>query len=296
MGSAVGKRRAATIHAYVGENGGGKSLAAITDSVESLRRGRAVAGTVLMLHPTELAESIAQADERWDALGIEVRPTNPLRLPHPLWRPVQYWSDLLELSRTDLLLDEVQSVVNSRASGSLPPAVLTTLLQLRRADVVCRWTTPSYARADVALREVTQAVTYCRGYLPERVRACPLTCEQDHDHIAERLWGANRVFLWRTYAAIDFDEFTSADVNKDDRREKLRCLTRQFYWRQRGEAQDYYDTLAPVLSIKDVNESGTCLSCGGTRRRPSCSCTKGPARTAAQRRTGAGLPDMECST
>lgn len=271
-------RRSATIHAYVGENGGGKTLAAVHDTIPSLLAGRRVAGTVLLLDPQRQASSPAEADEAWAALDIVERPTRPLALPHPLWSPIRTWGDLLDRADHDLLLDEVQGVINSRAHQSLPAAVLTAVQQMRRADNAVRWMTPAYARADVALREVTQAVTYCLGFLPERQRPCRASCEADHVHVKARLWGANRLFRWRTYNAKDFDEFTSAHLSSEQRKQRLRCLARQWYRRNGGDAHLFYDTLAPILSIRDVTEAGTCLRCGGTRRRPACSCDPAPVK------------------
>lgn len=265
-------RRSATIHAYVGENGGGKTLAAIFDTIPSLEAGRMVAGTVMLLDPDRQADSLDHFEDAWASLGIEERPKRALALPHPLWVPIRTWADLLDRSDCDLLLDEVQGVVNSRAHQSLPAAVLTAVQQMRRADNAVRYMTPAYARADVALREVTQAVTYCLGFLPERHRPCAAECDQDHEHTKARLWGANRLFRWRTYNAKDFDEFTSAHLASDQRKERLRCLARQWYRRRGDDAHRYYDTFAPVLSIRDVTEGGSCLRCGGTRRRPACSC------------------------
>lgn len=265
-------RRSATIHAYVGENGGGKTLAAVHDTIPSLLAGRRVAGTVLILDPGVMATCEAEADEAWSALGIVERPTRPLAMPHPLWSPIRTWSDLLDRSDCDLLLDEVQGVINSRAHQALPAAVLTSIQQMRRADNAVRWMTPAYARADVALREVTQAVTYCIGFRRERQRPCKAGCEVEHEHETVKLWGANRLFRWRTYNATDFDEFTSAHLASQQRKEKLRSLAKQWYRRRGGDATAYYDTLAPILNIRDVTEAGSCLRCGGTRRRPQCKC------------------------
>lgn len=225
------QRRAATIHAYVGENGGGKSLAMVYDTIPSLRLGRPVLSTVRLVDP-----------ETGD--------------PHPLYTPLTAWRQLLDFSGGDVLLDEVQGVASSRQSMGLPPAVLNLFLQLRRKDVVLRLSTPSYARADVVLREVCQAVTYCRGYRPEPQEG--------------RLWGANRWFMWRTYDALQFDEFSAG------KREQLKPLARQLYRRlsDPDAAQSWYRTLDAVDYIADATETGTCLVCGGTRRRSACSCDK----------------------
>jgi hypothetical protein len=267
MGDARGRRRAATIHAYVGGNGGGKSLALVHDTLPSLAMRWA-------------------CDVPWHRHTIEGR-TEGMRTvlstvaivdpatgdPHPQYVKLHRWRQLLEAEHTDVLLDEVQGVVSSRSHQSLPPAVLNLLLQQRRLDNVVRWSTPDYARADVVLRQVTQAVTYCRGYLPEPQR--------DPDNV--RLWGSNRMFLWRTYDAFAFDEFTTS------KREDLPRAIRQVFWRPSHDTQRWYDTYDQVSTIEDVTEAGTCLTCGGHRRRPSCSCEPAEdartARTRAARRT-----------
>lgn len=249
MSSKRDQRRSAPIHAYVGPNGGGKSLAMVYDTVPSILLGRRVLSTVTIVDP-----------ETGD--------------PHSLYEPLTQWRQLLEVEHADVLLDEVQGVVSSRQHQSLPPAVGNLLLQLRRRDVLLRWSSPSYARADLMLREVTQAVTYCRGYRPEPqrvefVEGCDgKRCRQDHEHLASaaKLWGANRWFLWRTYDAFQFDEFTTG------KRESLDKLAMQFYRRTRDDAQEWYRTLDPVDYIVDATEAGTCLTCGGSRRRPRCSC------------------------
>jgi hypothetical protein len=298
MGSrALMRRRAAEIHAYVGENGGFKSFCAVRDTIPSLLMGRKVVSTLLFLDPDHQASCEAEAEEAWAAWGIDARPTNPLALPHPLWRPVRTWADIMGLERSDLVLDEVQGIVNSRAHQSLPPAVMNQIHQMRRQDCIIRWTTPAYARADVSLREVTKAVTYCRGFLPAPGGGgCPMNmrtfrweCGQDHDHIPARLWGQNRVAVWRTYNALAFDEFTSADVQRRETKQRpLKALAREAHVRRRSTmVARYYDTMAPVLSIRDVTETGMCLACGGNRRRPACTCAPVPGSEDAPAQRGA---------
>lgn len=284
----VGLRRAAEIHAYVGENGSFKSYCAVRDTIPSLWQQRPVASTVCILDPDRMADSEAHALHEWCSKGLDGPPgrlQNPLSLPHPLWKPVRRWADLMDLEdRTDLLLDEVSGVVNSRAHQSLPPAVMNRIHQMRRADACIRWTTPAYQRADVSLREVTKAVTYCVGMAPEKQKnTCPMRCEADHEHRWPKLWGHNRLALWRTYNANDFDEFTNADVRRSNesngQANTLRKLAREFHLRRKtSETMRYYDTMADVLTIEDVSEAGTCLDCGGNRRRPQCSCNP-PARS-----------------
>jgi hypothetical protein len=307
-------RRSLAISAYVGENGGGKSLALVFDTLPSLGM-RWHCRNPAHKHTAEGVTSGLRT------ILSTVRFTDPVTGgDHPQYVRLEHWHQLLDAEHTDICLDEVQGVVSSRSHQSLPPAVLNTLLQLRRADNVCRWSTPAYARADAVLREVTQAVTYCKGFRRERVRPCSdpcpaastrplshgertlstgerarpgaaaatassidaqdglLTEASDHECVGSSLWGAKRWFLWRTYDAFAFDEFTTG------KRESLPRLTRQFYRRMADDAQDHYDTLAQVSTIIDVSESGQCLRCGGARRRPKCECASAGGEDGAQRR------------
>lgn len=276
MSDARARRRAATIHAYVGGNGGGKSLALVHDTIPSLsmtwrcdvdwhRHTQAgiTSGLRRVLSTVRIVDPVTGED-------------------HRSYTKLNRWAQLLEAEHCDVLLDEVQGVVNSRAHASLPPAVLNLLLQQRRLDNVIRWSTPDYARADVVLRQVSQAVTYCRGYLPEPVKPCPDGCEVEHSHQAATLWGANRLFLWRTYDAFAFDEFTTS------KREDLPRAVRQVFWRPRHDTHRRYDTYDQVSSIEDVNEAGTCLTCGGHRRRPACSCEPADGARTARKREARG--------
>lgn len=240
------KRRAAAIHAYVGPNGGGKSLAMVYDTLPSLDVNWHCE------NPDHLHTQQGQVEGRRRVLSTVTLIDPQTGKPHDQYEKLEHWRQLLEVEHGDVLMDEVQGVASSRQHQSLPPAILNLILQLRRRDVLLRASAPAYARMDVALREVTQAVTFCKGFLGKREE--------------NALWPSNRMFLWRTYDALEFDEFTAG------KREQLSTLTRQFYWRPGGDAHRWYDTHAAVSSISDATEGGTCLMCGGRRRRPSCSC------------------------
>src|SRR3954451_13230809 len=126
-------------------------------------------------------------------------------------------------------MDEVTGVASSRESLSMPAQVANYLVQLRRRDVLLRWTSPNWARADKIMREVTQGVTYCVGYLPK-----------SRASLDGRMWRDRRLFLWRSYDATAFDEFTA------HKREKVRPRTVQAFWRPTSDAQLAYDTLDSV--------------------------------------------------
>lgn len=228
------RRRGYPIHAYIGANGGGKSMAAVYDSLPTLAAGRPVVSTVRLLDP---------------ATG----------LPHRLWHPLSDYRTLLDVEHCDVLLDEVTGVASSRESSGMPPAVANLLVQLRRRDVALRWTAPSWKRADTIIRECSQAVTLCQGFLPEVVKA---------EDGSDRQWRSRRLFYWRTFDAATFDEWTA------HKREKLRPAVRSLFWRPGSVAADAYDTFDQVLSLGAVTESGTCIDCGGKRRAAACACAK----------------------
>lgn len=234
-------RRAVPIHAYVGPNGGGKTLAMVYDTLPSLDAGRPVLSTVHLLDPEEGG-------------------------PHPMWRVLDRLVYVLDAEHCDVLADEVTGVASSRSSMSMPVQLQNVLVQLRRRDVVLRWTAPNWSRADVIMREVTKAVTLCNGSFTKR----------DPDSA----WPTSRLFKWATYDAQAFDEFSLGKA------EDLRTVVKQYYWRPGKRAERAYDSKAEVEMIDYVSEAGTCLTCGGTRSRPKCRCERDDA--AAERPGGRG--------
>lgn len=287
-------RRAWPIHAYVGANGGGKSACMVWDTIASLEAGRPVLGTVRLLdyadprpcddpacaddpssgHFVRALPSSSAVLDAFDAQEGDVDPVERIallrdlgeivgvhRAAHPLWIPLVDWQQVLDARGVDLLLDEVTGAASSRDSASLPSAIANKLVQLRRNDVIVRWSAPSWARADKIIRECSQAVTYCRGSLPVRVE----------EEGGQRAWRNRRLFKWKTYDAADFEDFS---VGK---REQLAPITADWHWGPGSRAFEAYDTFDSVLTVGTVNESGTCYICGGTARRPACTC-HAPAR------------------
>lgn len=116
------RRNGFPIHGYTGSNGGGKTMCAVFDSLPTLAAGRPVVSTCRILDPTT-------------------------GKPHPLWVPLDDFRLLLELEHCDVILDEVTGVASSRDAMGLPSAVLNHLMQLRKADVTLRWTTPNWVGA-----------------------------------------------------------------------------------------------------------------------------------------------------
>lgn len=277
------ERRGYPIHGYVGANGGGKTCAMVWDTLPSLETGRPVLSTVRLLdyaNPRPCDDPLCGDPEheviaRWaelDEWGVPVPPPLPSHMAaHPLWVPFTEWSQLLEAEKCDVLMDEVTGVASSRESQGLPAAVANTLVQMRRRDVQIRWTAPAWARADKIIRECSQAVTYCEGYLSKP------------SSDADRLWRQRRLFRWRTFDANAFEDFTAG------KREKLDRRVVDLHWGPNSPAFAAYDTLDAVLTIGTVDGSGRCETCGGRRTAPECSCADYTRRRVHDKALGKAL-------
>lgn len=237
--AATRARRAFPIMAYVGPNGGGKSLAMVKDTLPTLALGRRVLSTVRLL------------DHRTGQ-------------PHPFYVPFTDWDQLLDARDCDVLMDEMVGIAGARESMKLDVRVQNILVQLRRRNVVLRWSAPAWLRADKIVREVTQAVTECRGFYSDRT---PSSSE-----LALQLWAPKRLFSFRTYDTIDFEEWTSG------RREKVPVNVKEWFHGPGSTVFASYDTLDQVERVRGADENGVCTTCGGAapRRRP-CSCPRDSA-------------------
>lgn len=248
-------RRSATIHGYIGANGHGKSLAMLHDTKLSLDRERPILSTVRVLDPRKPWRTVG------DVAGYPA---------YENYIPFRQWDQLLSFSGGDCLMDEVLGVAASEAGKSLPKEVQLLLNQLRRRDILLRWTAPAWSRANIVLREVTQSVTVCRGY--------QAVYEDRGDD--SRLWGMNRLFRWTTYDAIDFATWS------DNKESKLKGQVNAWAWRSApwyvagpgsaSWAAASYDTFDSVDNV-DSGE-GYCFQCGGNRPKrvlPPCSCNGG---------------------
>lgn len=264
------------ITGYVGPNGSGKSACMVWDSMPSLMAGRPVLSTVRLLdwenprpcddlncpHPEHAGVLMAvpnsgESTDDTHALSLAVESAfSPIThmAAHPLYVPFTDWQQLLDAEHCDVLMDEVTGVASSRESQSMPAPVANKLVQLRRADVVVRWSAPNWKRADVIIRECSQAVVYAQGYLAKK------------SGDADRQWRNRRLFVWKTYDAADFEDFT---VGK---REQLRAQITDLHWGPGSPVFGAYDTFDAVSSIGSVTDSGRCYRCGGRRSAPRCSC------------------------
>ena len=228
-------RRSLPIHAYIGGNGAGKTLAMVLDTLPTLAAGRTVLGTVVLLDPDT-------------------------GKPHPQWEPLDEPAKLVDAYQCDVLLDEVSGVASSRASSDMPNIIENNLQQLRRGDVCIRWTAPSWKRADTIIRECSQGVTVCRSF----ARGQKVVEFSDG---TERLWRSKSRMKWTTFDAQEFEEWSISQ------KDKLSPICRQRFNRLKPAGQyasASYDTFAPVLRWGLSDSSGRCIHCGKFRRREYC--------------------------
>lgn len=232
---AVRARSTFPIMGFVGPNGGGKTAAAVSMALAALRAGRRVLSTVPLLDP---------------ATGE----------PHPLYVPWTEWDQLIGWRDGDVFADEIVSIAGARESAALDVRAQTLLLQLRKLNVRFWWTAPSYSRADKILREVTQAITECRGFYSARRGVSTEGVIQS--------WAPKRLFRFATYDSVEFDEWTAG------RREKAIPLIREWFHGPGSEVFSAYDTLGAVNVIAGVTDAGTCEACNGvvSRRPRACRC------------------------
>lgn len=226
---ALSARRALPIRGYVGPNGGGKSLAMVHDILPSLDAGRTVLSTVKLLGP----------DGR----------------PHPSYVPFTDFAQLLDAEHCDVLMDEIVGIANSRESAKMPAPVQNLLVQLRRRDITLSWSAPNWARSDKIIREVTQAVTECRGYFPGSAGAA--------SESGVRLWAPNRVFKFRTFDTAEFEEWTAG------KRDSLKPLAAQWFKGPGSRAFSAYDTLDSVSMVAG-GDPDVCQHCGKKLRAEYC--------------------------
>lgn len=255
------------IRAFVGMNGEGKTLAMVESmALPAWSRGVPVVANFKLLP---------------EAVGY----------PAELYRPLRSWREIPELSDCVLLLDEINATLPARQHAAVPPELARMMNQVRKPRMPVAWTAPAWARADRILREVTQSVTVCRGYLPDHVAREPQvrlwpkakrTPEGRRDWL-DPMWLPNRLFKFVTFDARDFEEFNlvTAAAGRHQSGAKIRCIGRRWYWRQSHKAYLAYDSSEQVELLDHLDEFGTCQSCGGTRPRPRCTCERPQGRYAA---------------
>lgn len=272
------RRRAAGIHAFVGPNGSGKSLAMIFDTLPTLD------GMIWRCNePTHQHMRPDYVDPLTGAVGATETGTRRVLstvellnaetgLPHRLYDRLSPetggWRPVLLAEHTDILFDEVTGIAGARESAGMPVAVQNILQQLRRRDVLLRWTAPRWERADSLIRGCTQSVTVCSGKMPNNKLVRSLA--------EPPAWVPNQMFKWRTFDARDMDEFTLAKASADKKHSaKLSAMKAKpvaWFWGPGSRAFASYDTYGQVSRVADYLDGGRCAFCGGKKPIQSCSC------------------------
>lgn len=229
------RRRGIAIRSYIGPNGGGKTALMCSDVWPSLKAGRNVLSTVPLYIPGT-------------------------RTPHPAYIPFRDLDQLLDIRDCDILMDEVVGVAGAADSTRLDPRIRTKLNQLRKENNTLSWSSPSWSHAAKTIRDVTQAVTECRGFYPDR-RGVVAGIND-----AVQLWAPRRLFRASTFDTIDFDEWSAG------KRDRIDPLIREWWYGPGSIAFDIYDTYDAVQRVAGFAEDGSCDTCGGTRPRRRCSC------------------------
>jgi hypothetical protein len=173
----------------------------------------------------------------------------------PQFVPLASLTQLAEAEDCHVLLDEVQGLLSSREYSTLPPEVVTLLLQLRKRRVTLAWTTPTIQRADTVLREITRTVTVCK----------PLLSVPEPGGWPRLKYGLAKTFEMQAYV-----DASVGDLRNDKGIPiKPRPLNRQIY--SPAKLNVPYDSGEVVLNVA-VPSRGTCLTCGGARRQAPCRC------------------------
>lgn len=276
------KRRSHPIHGYVGPNGAGKSLMMVKDTLDTL------AGVQWSCDNPDHPHT-------WDGVTSGTRRVlstmkflTPSGSNHPLWVPLEDFSQIIHAYHVDLILDEVGGAIASSTGADIPMGVKAALQELRRREVVCRWTAPSWKRASNILRETSQAVTLVQGFAgvphvgtidfdgkheteilspdSERLEKSVCQIEEAHTHEAGRLWAAKRLMFARTFDATVFEEWTA------EKRKAIRPMVRELFWRPGSRVEKAYDTHAFVEKLGQVTDSGRCDHCNGRVTPKKCIC------------------------
>lgn len=226
------KRRNAAVVGYAGLNGTGKSFCMVRDTLLGLAQGRRVLSTVTILDPDT-------------------------GNPHPNFELFQSWQQFHTVTETEILMDEVTGILDSR-DGGIPKHVKKELPQQRRKGNLIRWTGIDFDNVDKRLRQVSRAVVKCRGFLPDRA-ALP--------DGSIPLWAPNRLFYFVTFDGQTITTTSDSQLLTEDHEKKRRAkvLNREWVKGPGSLAFDTYRTLDAVASV-----SNDCPVCGGRIPERTC--------------------------
>lgn len=197
-----------------GVNGAGKTLLAVESAIFAMSRGERVYSTV-------------QINSPW---GNST--------------PITSIRQLLELRDCVVLIDEVAAIFSSRATATLSSHLELFLQVLRHHGIRLIWTAPSFMRAEVILREVTQAIVVVQ----------PLMRGGWFVNYERTPWPRPRLMQVGVLDTVGIAlDATPTDV-----------LRRRFYVPTRLAAFGAYDTRSDVPKLAHVLPRGSCPDCGGT--------------------------------
>lgn len=223
----IKKRRSSAIHGYIGLNGNFKTWAMVRDTLPSIALGRKVLSTVAILDPHT-------------------------GNPHPQFIPFTSWSQMFTFEHGDMLLDEITGIMDSRDQG-MPKAVRRLMPQMRRRDVLIRFTGIDWDNTERRLRQLSQAVTKCRGHLPNwrAVRKANAA-----DEAAAVMWAPNRLAFLTTFDSSSL--MASEDTKQlnfelggqsNIKARRARVLCREMAWAPTSLTFKAYNTLDSVLTV-----------------------------------------------
>lgn len=270
----VRKLQGCEIRAFIGTNGTGKSATAVMALLPVLRGIAWHCEEPSHLHNDPIygedGNAIACGPHAiHDGVRLvysTVELTLPDGSPHPLYRRLNDWRQVIDAEHCDLLFDEVTGIANARDAMSLPRQVQVILDMLRKKDVTMSLTAPSFKRMDNTLRSLCKAIVICKGYVPERPK-------KDADTVAVSAWKRRRLFRCRVFDGEDFEDFTQQQARADKKKgDRLRPMFIGWWWGPKSEVFVSYSSKGAVARLGQANDSGACLDCGGTRVRPKCTC------------------------
>lgn len=245
------------IHAFIGENGSGKTNLMMRQALRALKRGQTVISTVPIY-----------SDK---AAGVL----------HPNYVAFDSWKVLKDARNCVIVMDEMTGVANARDTAALPAEIQLILNQLRKRKIKVYWSSPAWEDAQVQIRRVTRAVTLCVGSWSDKA-AYRSASEENSDEFDEA-WIPNRLFHAQTYRKGITSDFKLARHQEPD--------VEEWYWGPGSESFDAYDTNEETTRLQEAGDAGQCLECFGSRRRDECICEAYTAKKAE--RAALRKPDEE---
>jgi hypothetical protein len=86
------------------------------------------------------------------------------------------------------------------------------------------------------------------------------------------MWKQRRAFVWRTYDARNFEEWSSTKEKSPSKQYRIKPEARQVLWGPGTVAREMYDTYEHAITLGVVSEAGLCMTCGGKRTPKRCKC------------------------